>query len=63
MKLLEGASEEEVFGAEDAEPEPPEPEPEPEREKSAGREGPRPVPQPRPGFAGGSAEMRADDPA
>ena len=63
VKLLEGASEEEVFGAEDSQPEPPEPEPEPEREKSSGREGPRPVPQPRPGFAGGSAEMRADDPA
>ena len=29
---------------------------------TAGREGPRPVPQPRPGFAGGSAEMRADEP-
>jgi cell division protease FtsH len=59
VKLLEGASEEEVFGAEDEESESPEPEPEPER--SAGREGPRPVPQPRPGFAGGSAEMRADE--
>ena len=31
VKLLEGAAEEEVFGAEDAEPEPPEAEPEPER--------------------------------
>jgi cell division protease FtsH len=61
VKLLEGASEEEVFGTEDeSEPEPAEPEPEPE--KSSGREGPRPVPQPRPGFAGGSAEMRADRP-
>ena len=30
--------------------------------KEAAREGPRPVPRPRPGFAGGSAEMRADDP-
>jgi cell division protease FtsH len=61
VKLLEGASEEDVFGAEDeSELEPVEPEPEPE--KSAGREGPRPVPQPRPGFAGGSAEMRADRP-
>ncbi|MCD6014198.1 MAG: ATP-dependent metallopeptidase FtsH/Yme1/Tma family protein [Solirubrobacterales bacterium] len=59
-KLLEGAAEEEVFGAEDEEAESPEPEPEPER--SAGREGPRPVPQPRPGFAGGGAEMRADEP-
>ena len=60
VKLLEGASEEEVFGAED---------PSPSRRSRAragaqkpGREGPRPVPQPRPGFAGGSAEMRADDP-
>ena len=60
VKLLEGATEEDVFGAEDEEPESPEPAPEPER--SAGREGPRPVPQPRPGFAGGSAEMRADEP-
>jgi len=59
-KLLEGAAEEDVFGVEDEEPESPEPEPEPER--SAGREGPRPVPQPRPGFAGGGAEMRADEP-
>ena len=39
------------------------PEPEPEPERSAGREGPRPVPQPRPGFAGGGAEMRADEPS
>jgi cell division protease FtsH len=61
VQLLEGASEEHVFGIEDeSEAEPPEPEPEPE--KSTGREGPRPVPQPRPGFAGGSAEMRADRP-
>jgi cell division protease FtsH len=60
VKLLEGATEDEVFGTEDEESESPEPEPEPER--TAGREGPRPVPQPRPGFAGGSAEMRADEP-
>ncbi len=61
VKLLEGASQEEVFGAEDeGETEAPEPEPEPE--KSAGREGPRPVPQPRPGFAGGGAEMRGSEP-
>ena len=60
-RLLEGASEEDVFGAEDEEEQAPEV-PEPEAEKSAGREGPRPMPQPRPGFAGGSAEMRADDP-
>jgi cell division protease FtsH len=61
-KLLEGATEEDVFGAEDAE-EAEEAEPEPEEAaKGTGREGPRPVPRPRPGFAGGSAEMRADRP-
>jgi len=59
-KLLEGAPEEEVFGADDEERERPELEPEPEAEKSPGLEGPRPVPKPRPGFAGGTAEMRAD---
>ncbi len=53
-KLLEGATEADVFPEE-------EPEAEPEPEKGTGREGPRPVPRPRPGFAGGSAEMRADD--
>jgi len=58
-KLLEGAPVEDVFEAEEPEPEAPEPEPEPE--KSAAHEGPRPMPHPRPGFAGGSAEMRADD--
>jgi cell division protease FtsH len=58
-KLLEGASEEEVFGEpEEEERVPARPEAEPE--KKPGREGPRPVPRPRPGFAG-SAEMRADD--
>jgi cell division protease FtsH len=56
--LLEGRSEEEVFGSEEA-PAPPEPTPEP-AEKPA-REGPRPVPRPRPGLAGGAAEMRADE--
>jgi cell division protease FtsH len=62
VKLLEGASAEEVF-PQDSESEASEPEPtEPEPEKSAGREGPRPVSPPRPGFAGGSAEMRADEP-
>jgi len=60
VKLLEGASEEDVFGTED-EAEEVRPEPEPEPEKETAREGPRPVPRPRPGFAG-SAEMRADDP-
>ena len=52
-------SEDEVFGDED-EGEPAAPPAEPEREKPA-REGPRPITPPRPGFAGGSAEMRADD--
>ncbi len=60
-KLLAGASEDEVFGEPDEEERVPE-QPEAEPEKKAGREGPRPVPRPRPGFAGGSAEMRADDP-
>jgi cell division protease FtsH len=58
-QLLEGKTEEEVFGAEDEEEVPAIPEP--EAEKKAGREGPRPVPRPRPGFAG-STEMRADEP-
>ena len=61
VALLEGKSEEEVFGSDDEE-EPAAPEPPPEPEKSRQREGPRPVPRPRPGFAGGSAEMRADEP-
>jgi cell division protease FtsH len=60
VDLLEGKSEEEVFGSEDEE-ERGTPEPTPEPEKPA-REGPRPVPRPRPGFAGGSAEMRGDSP-
>jgi len=59
--LLDGASEEDVFGADEAE----EPgsvaeEPEAEVEKGSGREGVRPSPRPRPGFAGGAAEMRSD---
>ncbi len=59
VKLLEGTSEEQVFGEPEEEPTAPEAPPEPE--KKAGREGPRPVPRPRPGFAG-TAEMRADPP-
>jgi cell division protease FtsH len=58
--LLAGKPEEAVFPPEeeaDAEAAPEEPA---EAEKAAGREGPRPVTRPRPGFAGGSAEMRAD---
>jgi cell division protease FtsH len=58
-QLLAGKPEDEVFGEEE-EPEAPQAPAEPE--KGAQREGPRPRPQPRPGFAGGSAEMRADDP-
>ena len=59
VELLEGKPEDEVFGDEE-EGEPVAPEPEPEAEKPV-REGPRPVTPPRPGFAGGSAEMRADE--
>jgi cell division protease FtsH len=58
VKLLEGASEDEVFGDEEEADQGPESAPEPER--TPGLEGPRPLPRPRPGFAGGSAEMRAD---
>jgi cell division protease FtsH len=60
-KLLDGASEDEVFGDEEEETQVPD-EPEAEAEKPAAREGPRPMPRPRPGLAGGTAEMRADDP-
>ena len=59
VKLLEGASEEEVFGEADEEEKVPEAPAEPE--KGTQREGPRPLPRPRPGFAG-STEMRADPP-
>jgi cell division protease FtsH len=61
-KLLDGAPEEEVFAAEDEEETTVPDQPEAEAEKSASREGPRPVPRPRPGLAGGTADMRADDP-
>ncbi len=60
VKLLDGVSEEDVFGADEPEPEEA-PEAAAEPERKAGRDAPRPMPQPRPGFAGGSAEMRADD--
>jgi cell division protease FtsH len=59
VALLDGRPEEEVFGAEEEEPAKPE-EPAVPPEK-AQREGPRPMPRPRPGYAGGAAEMRADD--
>ncbi len=55
VKLLEGASEEEVFGEPEEEERVPE-QPAPTGEKEAAREGPRPRPQPRPGFAGGGAD-------
>jgi cell division protease FtsH len=61
-RLLEGATEEEVFGAEDAEEAEEGEEAPPEAEKGTGRQGPRPVPKPRPGFAGGTAEMRGQPP-
>jgi cell division protease FtsH len=60
-KLLDGAPADEVFGDEEEETRVPD-EPEAEAEKSASREGPRPMPHPRPGLAGGTAEMRADNP-
>ena len=59
LALLEGKSEEEVFGLEQGQktpelpPAPPAPAGRPEREA------PRTLP--RPGLAGGTAEMRADD--
>jgi cell division protease FtsH len=59
-QLLAGKPEDEVFGEDEEESEVP---PAPAApEKGAQREGPRLGPRPRPGFAGGSAEMRADDP-
>jgi cell division protease FtsH len=51
--LLQGSSEEEVFGAE-APPPPEVPLPPPSAERAPGREGPRRLP--RPGLAGGTAE-------
>src|SRR5687767_7909930 len=59
IELLAGKSEDDVFGAEAPPvPVPPvaPPQPAPERPERA----PRPLP--RPGFAGGTAEMRSDDP-
>ena len=60
IALLEGKPEEEVFSDEQEEAKPPEAPP--VEEKSTAREGARPRPRPRPGLAGGSAEMRANDP-
>ena len=53
VALLQGTSEEEVFGAE-APPPPRVPLPPASPERAPGREGPRPLP--RPGLAGGTAE-------
>src|SRR5918912_3540446 len=59
IELLEGKTEDEVFGAEEpALPAPPPPTPEAPERKPV----PAPAPKlPRPGLAGGSADMRADD--
>jgi cell division protease FtsH len=60
IALLDGASEEEVFGDDEEIGDERVPsEPEAEVEKGTGREGSRPSPSPRPGFA---AEFRADQP-
>ncbi len=58
--LLEGKSEQEVFGAEDEHPVPELPAPPPTPADRPGREAPRPLP--RPGLAGGTADMRGADP-
>jgi cell division protease FtsH len=60
IQLLDGKSEEEVFGVEEpVVPAPPAPALEPERRPEPER---KPRPLPRPGLAGGTAEMRADEP-
>ncbi|MEX2252710.1 MAG: AAA family ATPase, partial [Thermoleophilaceae bacterium] len=59
IKLLDGASEEDVFGSDEpVRPEPPEPSAEPER--TPREDAPRPLP--RPGLAGGTAETRSRPP-
>jgi cell division protease FtsH len=59
IELLDGKTEEEVFGADQPVLPPPPPAPEaPERKPERA-----PKPLPRPGLAGGAAEMRADPPA
>jgi cell division protease FtsH len=58
-QLLAGKSEEEVFGP--PAPSEPTPAPTPQPERKPVTE-PRPIPHPRPGLAGGTAEMRADEP-
>ncbi len=65
VALIDGATEEEVFGPDDDEETTgtaPAAEDEGEAAKGASREGPRTLPRPRPGFAGGTAEMRSDGP-
>ncbi|MEX0992431.1 MAG: ATP-dependent zinc metalloprotease FtsH [Solirubrobacterales bacterium] len=57
--LLEGKSEEEVFGPPEQEVEPPPPPVETERRRVGDA---RPMPRPRPGLAGGTAEMRGHHP-
>jgi cell division protease FtsH len=61
IALLDGATEAEVFGDSEESEEPPTA-PAEEPEKGTAKEGSRPMPHPRPGFAGGGAEMRADEP-
>jgi len=63
VALLDGASEEEVFGADEGEDDAePAPKPSDDADRESEREAPRITPPPRPGFAGGAADMRADDP-
>jgi cell division protease FtsH len=59
IQLLDGKTEEEVFGRD--EPVVPQPSLPSGPEAPARRPEPRPQPLPRPGLAGGTAEMRADD--
>jgi cell division protease FtsH len=58
IELLDGKSEEEVFGED--QPALPAPPPAPEAPERKPERAPKPLP--RPGLAGGAAEMRADDP-
>jgi len=63
VALLDGASEEDVFGSADEDGSEPTPDTSDESRRESERETPRSItPPPRPGFAGGAAEMRADDP-
>jgi len=63
VALLDGASEEDVFGSADEDGSEPTPDTSDESRRESERETPRSItPPPRPGFAGGAAEMRSDDP-